>query len=95
MSGIVNAGQASDSRPDDEFYYAVQPNQMTYTDNTGVSRSIHIPRSKFHEACKHMENEDWEALSRYPTWSMYASVMGCRTSIALRIELISQTSRRS
>ena len=74
MSTTTDSGQKPSSEPDENFYYAVQPNQMNYVDDTGVPRRIHIPRGKFQEACEHFENEDWEALSLFPTWSMYASL---------------------
>jgi hypothetical protein len=58
------------TEPDKDFYYAVKPNKMTYVDNAGISRSIHIPRGKNEEACRHFVNEDWKALSLFPAWSM-------------------------
>lgn len=85
MSSKIDSGQKPSPEPDQDFYYAVQPNQMTYTDDTGVSRSIHIPRGKNQEACEHFKNGDWEALSRFPTWSMYASLKGCHTSFWWRM----------
>ena len=74
MSSKIESSQKPSSEPDENFYYAMQPNQMNYVDNTGVSRCIHIPRGNFQEACEHFENEDWKALSLFPTWSMYASL---------------------
>jgi hypothetical protein len=74
MSTEIDSAQKPSPEPDKDFYYAVQPNQMTYTDDTGVSRSIHIPRGRNQEAYDHFKNEDWEALSLFPTWSMYASL---------------------
>jgi hypothetical protein len=58
------------TEPDKDFYYAVKPNQMTYTDDAGVSRSIYIPRGKNEEAYRHFEHEDWKSLSLFPIWSM-------------------------
>jgi hypothetical protein len=69
MSSKIDSFQKPSPEPDKDFYYAVQPNQMTYTDDTGVSRSIHIPRGKNQEACEHFKHEDWKALSLFPTWS--------------------------
>jgi hypothetical protein len=65
-----HASTSDGTEPGKDFYYAVKPNQMTYTDDTGVSRSIHIPRGKNEEACRHFANEDWKALSLFPIWSM-------------------------
>jgi hypothetical protein len=80
MSNQTNLSQKPSPELDKDFYYAVQPNQMTYTDDTGVSRNIHIPRGKTQEAYEHFKNEDWKALSLFPTWSMYASFKGYHTS---------------
>jgi hypothetical protein len=71
MSSKTDSGQATSPEPEDDFYYAVQPNQMMYVDDTGVSRSIHIPRGKNQEVCELFKNEDWKALSLFPEWSMY------------------------
>ena len=92
MSSKTESGQKPSSEPDQDFYYAVQPNQMTYVDDAGVSRSIHIPRGKNEEACEHFKNEDWKALSLFPEWSIYASLMRGGASINWRIELTSQLS---
>lgn len=74
MSSTNDSGQKPTYEPDENFYYAVQPNQMNYVDDSGVSRCIHIPRGKFQEACEHFKNEDWKALSLFPIWSMYAGL---------------------
>lgn len=63
---------APDPNPGQEFYYAVQPNQMTYVDGNDVSRQIHIPKGKNQEARQHFMDKDWEALARFPTWSELA-----------------------
>jgi hypothetical protein len=96
MSSTGDSGQAPSSVVDEQFYYAVQPNSMTYTDDTtGVSRSIHIPKGRFVEACEHMVNENWEALSLFPTWSMYAMLRSCRDCIMSRTALTGQFSWRT
>ncbi|KAM0710764.1 hypothetical protein Q7P35_001502 [Cladosporium inversicolor] len=69
MSSKIDSGQKPSPEPDKNFYYAVQPNQMTYVDDTGVSRCIHIPRGKNQEACERFKNEDWKALSLFPEWT--------------------------
>jgi hypothetical protein len=58
------------TEPGTDFYYAVKPNQMTYVDDTVVSRSIHIPRGKNEELYRLFENQNWKALSLSPAWSM-------------------------
>lgn len=63
MSSTTDFGQEPGSDPDENFYYAVQLNQMNYADDSGVSQYIHIPRGKFQKACEHFKNEDWKALS--------------------------------
>lgn len=85
MSSTTKSGQKSNSEPEENFYYAVQPNQMNYVDDSGVSRCIHIPRGRFQEACEHFKKEDWKALSLFPTWSMYASLKCCHTNILWRM----------
>lgn len=71
MSSETASNQTAGPKQDKDFYYAVQPNKMTYLDGAGVSRCVHIPRGKNQEACEHIMNEDWEALELFPTWSMY------------------------
>jgi hypothetical protein len=58
------------TEPGTDFYYVVKPNEMTYVDDTGVSRSIHIPRGKNEELYRLFENQNWKALSLSPAWSM-------------------------
>lgn len=85
MSSKIDSGRKPTSEPGEGFYYAVQPNQMTYVDDKGVSRSIHIPRGKNQEACDHFANEDWKALSLFPTWSMYAMLRSSYIRILWRM----------
>jgi hypothetical protein len=65
-----HASTSEGMEPGKDFYYAIKPNQMTYVDDAGVSRSIHTPRGKNEEAYRHFENKDWKALSLFPIWSM-------------------------
>lgn len=67
---------APDPNPGQDFYYAVQPNRMSYVDGNGGSRQIHIPKGRNQEASQRFMNEDWEALARFPTWSESPVSMG-------------------
>jgi hypothetical protein len=69
-AGSSHGSIAEEIEPNKDIYYAVKPNQMTYMDDAGVSRSIHMPRGKTEEAYRHFENKDWKALSLFPAWSV-------------------------
>lgn len=60
-----------DPTPGKDFYYAVQPNQMKYVDGQGVLNLIHIPKGRNQEAGQHLLNKGWEALAKFPKWSMW------------------------
>lgn len=46
----------------------VECNSMSYTDGEGVQRQIWIPKGTLKTASKHLENQNWAALARFPTY---------------------------
>ncbi|PVH75769.1 hypothetical protein DL98DRAFT_518461 [Cadophora sp. DSE1049] len=46
----------------------VECNSMSYTDGEGVQRQIWIPKGTLKTACKHLDNKNWAALTKFPTY---------------------------
>ena len=45
-----------------------QPNMMTFTDEAGDERMIHLPSGKAGDAAKLFQSGDWEGLKGFPVW---------------------------
>lgn len=63
-----------DPTPGKDYYYAVEPNQMTYIDGQGVLKTIHIPKGRNQEARQYFLNKNWEALAQFSEWSTSSKV---------------------
>ncbi|KAI0974691.1 hypothetical protein F4678DRAFT_420521, partial [Xylaria arbuscula] len=46
-------------------YTTASLNNMEYTDNNGVFRSIYLPPGTVHQAWDHLENERWDELAKF------------------------------
>ena len=68
--GSPNPANSSDPMPDKNYYNAVEPNQMTYTDGQGLLKTMHIPKGRNQEAGQYLLEKNWDALAHFPDWSM-------------------------
>ncbi|KAI0859739.1 hypothetical protein F4860DRAFT_481327 [Xylaria cubensis] len=50
-------------------YRTAAPNNMEYTDNNGVPRSIYLPQGTMEEAWDHLENERWDELDKFEPYT--------------------------
>lgn len=49
----------------------VECNMISYTDGEGAKKEIWIPKGTLRTACMHFENQDWDALTKFPAWSEF------------------------
>ncbi|KAI1278173.1 hypothetical protein F5Y07DRAFT_360959 [Xylaria sp. FL0933] len=50
-------------------YRTAAPNNLEYTDNTGVHRSIYLPQGTMEQAWDHLENERWDELAKFEPYT--------------------------
>ncbi|KAK3947064.1 hypothetical protein QBC32DRAFT_355565 [Pseudoneurospora amorphoporcata] len=48
---------------------SAEPNNLQYTDDEGVARSIYLPQGTMHTAWDHLENERWDELAKYEPYT--------------------------
>ena len=53
---------------------------MTYTDDKGVSNSIHMPAKTFKKATEHFLARNYAELAKFPAWGKF---FNSRCSLAL------------
>lgn len=59
----------------DQCEFSVRPNKMIYTNRNGTEQTIYIPTGAFDTAAKHVVDEDWDALDKFPAWGKFVCVM--------------------
>lgn len=65
----------------------VECNSMTYRNGEGVEKHIWIPKGTLKTACMHLENENWAALAKFPTYGMLVSLIDTKTTMSTKMQL--------
>jgi len=54
--------------PADRPKKTVQPNMMSYTDDKGIVRQIHLPTGLYQKAVDHLTKNEYDELAKFPKW---------------------------
>lgn len=46
----------------------LEPNNLIYDDDGGVRRSKHIPKGKYRQSMKYLNEHNWTELAKLPVW---------------------------